>query len=69
MVTRPYIPMGCTQQGRLVPTKLTERHLNLQIAGKQEHRDLGALLLASGAVEPPQPGPWRRLWLRIIRRG
>jgi hypothetical protein len=69
MLTRTYIPLGCTQQGRLVPTKLTERHLQLRIADKQEHRALGDLLLASGAVE----GPFRRtrpavgLWQRIKR--
>lgn len=71
MKGRPYIPFGVEQQGRLKPTKLTERDVNLQIAGKHERRDLGALLLASGAIEPPppRPGPLRRLWLWLIRRG
>jgi hypothetical protein len=69
LIRRPYIPLGCTQQGRLVSTKLTERHLQLRITDKQERRALGDLLLASGAVE----GPFRRtrpalsLWQRIQR--
>lgn len=69
MLKRPYIPLGCTQQGRLVPTKLTGRHLDLQIAAKNETRPMGELLLASGAVE----GPYKRtrpavsLWQRIKR--
>jgi hypothetical protein len=56
MLTRPHIPLGYTQQGRLVPTKLPERHLQLRIAGKQERRALPDLLLATGAME----GPYRR---------
>ena len=69
MLKRPYIPLGCTQQGRLVPTKLTAKHLQLQVAGKQERRALPDLLLATGAME----GPYRRtrpalsLWGRIQR--
>lgn len=56
LTRRPHIPLGCTQQGRRVPKKLTERHLQLQIAGKRERRPLGDLLLASGAME----GPFKR---------
>lgn len=56
MLKRPYIPLGCTQQGRLVPTKLTAKHLQLQIADKQERRALPDLLLATGAME----GPFKR---------
>jgi hypothetical protein len=71
MKGRPYIPHGITQQGRLKPTKLTERHLNLQTEAKRETRGLIQLLIEKGAIEPPppRPGPLRRLWLWFIRRG
>lgn len=52
-----FIPMGCTQQGRLVPTKLTARHLQLQIDGQRERRALPELLLATGAMEGPDKRP------------
>lgn len=69
MLTRFYIPAGCTQQGRLKPTKLTARHLQLQVAGKQEHRALPDLLLATGAMEGPyrRPRPLLNLPGRIAR--
>lgn len=69
MLKRPHIPMGCDQQGRRVPTKLTERHLQLQIAGKNERRPLPELLLASGAMEGPykQTRPATNLLGRLKR--
>lgn len=56
MLKRPYIPLGYTKQGRLVPTKLTAQHLQLQVDGKREARSLPDLLLANGCME----GPYRR---------
>lgn len=67
---RPYVALGCTQQSRVTPTRLTERHLD----ARQAERDtattpLGELLLASGAVEGPykSPHPVTR-WSRTARR-
>jgi hypothetical protein len=65
---RPYIPLGCTEQGRVTPTRLTKAHLDRRIAKKQETRGLPELLLSSGAAE----GPYRRTrrslvaWLRMV---
>ena len=57
MKGRPYIPLGCTQQGRVTPTKLTERLLDAkQMERVMAGRPMGELLLSSGAVE----GPYRR---------
>lgn len=69
MLKRNYIPLGCTQQGRLVPTKLTRRSLDLQIAGKTKTRPMCELLLASGAIEGPykQTRPAVNLLGRIKR--
>lgn len=53
----PYIPLGCTQQGRVVPTLLRESHLDHAERARQcAAVPLGDLLLSSGAVE----GPFRR---------
>lgn len=54
---RPYIPLGCDQQSRVTPTKLTAAHLDR----RQEERDTAAmslpdLLLAKGSMS----GPHRR---------
>ena len=67
---RPYIAMGCDQQARVTPTKLTAAHLDRRIAEKQEARGLVALLLAKGVMEgpPPNPGLLARL-LRALRAG
>ena len=53
---RPYIPLGCTQSGRVTPTKLVEAHLDRRIAEKAESRSLPELLLAKGSMS----GPHRR---------
>ncbi len=50
--------------------KLTEKHLDLRQRERTERRDLGDLLLSSGALQ----GPYRRthptklsVWARILR--
>lgn len=72
MLKRQYIPLGCDQQSRLVPTKLTGRSLDLQIAAKNETRDIGELLLAGGAMEGPFKRPrqvlnWPGRFARFLR--
>ncbi len=66
----PYVPLGVTQQGRMVPTKLREANLD---ARQQERTNadmpLGDLLLSTGAVE----GPFKRAktitrWAAAARR-
>lgn len=62
LTRRPYIPLGCDQQNRVVPT-LTARHLD----HRQKARDLSSkslpdLLLHTGAMS----GPYRRT--RPLRR-
>lgn len=56
-MSRPYIPLGVTEQGRVVPTLLREADLDrAQRARECAAIPLGDLLLASGAVE----GPFKR---------
>lgn len=71
MKGRPYIPLGCTQSGRVTPTKLlTERLLDArQMERVVAGRSLPYLLLATGALE----GPFRRTrpvtrWTLAARR-
>ena len=50
----PYVPLGCTQQGRVVPTKLRERDLD----ARQQEREamamqLPELLLSKGTMTGP----------------
>lgn len=50
----PYVPLGCTQQGRVVPTKLREADLD----ARQQEREamamrLPELLLAKGSMSGP----------------
>ena len=64
---RPYIPMGCDQQGHVTPTKLCEAHLDRQIAAKLETRSLPELLIAKGAMEAPPVTRWTLAARRIHR--
>lgn len=53
-MSRPYIPLGVTGQGRFVPTPLNEGSLDrAQRARECTGVPLGDLLLSSGAVEGP----------------
>ena len=69
-MSRPYIPLGVTEQGRVVPTLLCEPYLDrAQRARECAAIPLGDLLLASGAVE----GPFKRThpitrWSRAAQR-
>lgn len=69
-MSRPYIPLGVTGQGRFVPTPLNEGSLDrAQRARECTGAPLGDLLLASGAVE----GPFKRThpitrWSRAAQR-
>ena len=65
----PFIPMGCTQQGRDTPTKLRKENLERQIEAKAESRSLPDLLLAKGSMS----GPFRRThpvtrWSQALKR-
>lgn len=63
MLTRPYIPLGCTQQGRRVPTKLTRAHLDARQAEREAAPlSLPDLLLSKGAMTGPhkRTRPFRR---------
>ena len=56
LIRRPYIPLGCDQQRRVVPT-LTARHLDHQQRARDLSRmSLPDLLLHTGAMA----GPYRR---------
>lgn len=67
---RPYVPLGCAQQGRATPTKLCAAHLDRRQAEPANFgKSLGDLLLSSGAVEGPYkaPHPITR-WTVLVRR-